>query len=664
MKSYNLKFYLSSFLFEKNKVIDSIEDFLAPLPHLNSTSKPFPLTLNQTVVLPFFRDDVALATSHIYNYLKIEVNDDEEGIQKTQYYYYFINKIESIANDACRCQIEMDVAQTILKNSTNFTSILAEKPFIYRQHKDRFLKNYTTSYAGVFLYRKIDETSEGLTPTKFLNSKEKLSQEYFDDDTFCLVYIAPHYYKKNGEATEEYAGSLTCTLKTKKSSNIPLYSENGIMKTLGELSSNNSCFPWASEAVSKIISLPYCPVKISKNSDNTYLFDTFLSTKDTSNIYHNLKYNIFSEKFGDWAVNFFSGILTSRNDTLITENVAPTIVKKIPDFKVNSLFAIDFEEYLVYKVRSLSFTKIINRFIEDSKLYHSDFFGIEYKFDTSSISFDLEKLEYTESSLPKIEINYYVSSELNSSIMFEFNFTQGSYKFNSEYDKYLVCNYSGELALYNDSFLNYLRNGYNYDLKEKEQNTRQNVINTFLNVGKATAGLAVGAVTGGVGLAVGVGTAFSGVSQIYNSIESEISSQRSLERKLSEGSLRNVTISGNVDTTFREAYSNKLTKYTYTCTDKIKEDLNELFFRYGYAVNRYEEIDLKSRIWRNFISGKFKFKNMPSYLSLEMKDKLDNLLGEGITFYHSNLNATTNKKEWDFYGTYENWESFLFDEGE
>ena len=41
-----------------------------------------------------------------------------------------------------------------------------------------------------------------------------------------------------------------------------------------------------------------------------------------------------------------------------------------------------------------------------------------------------------------------------------------------------------------------------------------------------------------------------------------------------------------------------------------------------------------------------------------MKEKIDNLLAEGVTFYHPNL--VNMKMDWDFYGQYENWETSLF----
>ena len=96
----------------------------------------------------------------------------------------------------------------------------------------------------------------------------------------------------------------------------------------------------------------------------------------------------------------------------------------------------------------------------------------------------------------------------------------------------------------------------------------------------------------------------------------------------------------------------------YICNQNILDDLSELFFKYGYACNRYERFDPTSRIWRNFISGRFKWKDLPSYVSVEMREKIDNLLAEGVTFYHPNL--VNMKMAWDFYGQYENWETSLF----
>ena len=665
-KDFGFTLYKDSFLIEKDKFLDYLETYLSSKIVTSGTCKPFPLTFQRELILPISRADVNFNQTSP-NYLKIITTDDEDP-NETKYYYYFIERFETISNEACRCTIKMDTLQTFFFSSLDFQSKLAEKPFISRTHKDRF---YPRESGKPYLIKKIDETSEGFAPQKFLNSSTAIAQkdEKLDKAQFCLIYMTPHYYEGSGQNLKEFTGGFIATLKTYNDAQIEVKTSDGTNKKLGFINKDSTStaspdpLPRSAENVSKIIKLPYSLGSVWKNDDGSYCFASFERDFDVSSepwIGKNSWHVLYNQKGKTNLTKSFEGIYTYTTFEEVGQN---PFSETIPFFTSSDIFdSFNFESELILD-NITSIKKSDSRYIEDSKLLHSDFFTYEFKFDTSSLKFDMEKLELgnepIKEDLPEFNIKYYVSNNMNTTVLFKFEFVEGlgGYKFSSAYDNYLICNYSGELALYNDSYLSYLRNGYNYDLKAKEQSTIQNIINTFLSVGKAAVGAGISLASGGVGGAIGAGLAFSGASEIYNSIESEISNERNLERKLSESSIRNINVVGNVDAEFTSLYSPKLTLNKYNCSQRIREDLNELFYRYGYAVNRFESIDLTSRTWFNYLSGKFKFKNLPSFASGEMIEDVNNRVANGITFFHK---VVLNGKDlWDIYKTKENWETSL-----
>lgn len=667
--NYRLFAYYDSFIYERNKVIEYMEDYLSTLKiAFDIESKPFPLTLEREVVLPITREELsALQTNP--NYLMVRVPTGE-GV-KTIPYYYFINHFETLSNGGCRCSLEMDVLQTVFGDAKNFVSKVAETPFIFRQHKDRFYPRLSSE--SNYLIRKIDETSEGIIPLKYLKSSRKIQQKdtTLDNAEFCLAFMTANYFE---DEKKNYTSGLIGVLKTYNDSKIKVRKSDGTSEDLGFIGRDETStstadpFPWNSKIVSKVIRLPYCPSQAKKNADGTYCFVSFEAGWDGTNWYNSVddlyNYRVYNAN-GDFAnvSKKLRGIHTPCTfQPVPTTPYAPPL----PRFVNKELFdQFNFNRELLLTDPTISRTAL--RSVMDSKMYHSDFYNLEYRFDESYIQFDMEKFKFGNTpnvdNVPVFNLNYYVSNNLNSTIMFEFDFVgtaRAKYKFSNPYGKFLICSYSGEIATYSDSYIEYLRNGYNYDLKAKEQASRQNIVNLVLGVGKGVAGVAVGAIAGGTGIGAVGGTAlaFNAASDIYNSIEAIETNERNFQKKLTDGAYRGVSVSGNVDSDFTKLYSPKLMENIYICEDKILDGISELFFKYGYACNRYESINPESRTWRNFISGRFKWKDLPSYVSVEMKEKVDSLLAEGITFYHPNL--IDMKMAWDFYGKYENWETSVF----
>ena len=71
--NYRLLAFYDSFVYERNKVIEYMDDYLSSLKIVfDIESKPFPLTLEREVVLPITREEMSGSQSNP-NYLMVRV---------------------------------------------------------------------------------------------------------------------------------------------------------------------------------------------------------------------------------------------------------------------------------------------------------------------------------------------------------------------------------------------------------------------------------------------------------------------------------------------------------------------------------------------------------------------------------------------------------------
>ena len=154
-------------------------------------------------------------------------------------------------------------------------------------------------------------------------------------------------------------------------------------------------------------------------------------------------------------------------------------------------------------------------------------------------------------------------------------------------------------VIMNKYYINYLRNGYNYDLKSKE---RQDV------AGGVGIGLSAAALVGSIALtASGYGTA-AGVAGIVGSVTSLVSSsvnyaktvaqnEQNIAQKLSEARNQAVSVQNADDVDLLNAYSGNRAKLcTYKITDRMKKALYDLFWFCGYSTQEQKVPDIDTRL--------------------------------------------------------------------
>ena len=222
-----------------------------------------------------------------------------------------------------------------------------------------------------------------------------------------------------------------------------------------------SDFDNSNSRLSKIIELPYAPISVTKNVDGTYNFMgcTF-----------NYGYNIMQ----------------------INVSNLSTFIKK--DKRL---------QYLLYlTIANPTATDKPNIDLE-SKLYSSEFYDYGYYYDTDKLPIRLEDIN-TNTLDCSIKIYYNTTTTMNSDKQFYFEMKNATYDKIQPYELYLNCARSTEKMILNNSYAEYIKNGYNYDLwnqKQQEKIAKTNAILNYVSAAISAIGPVAGLFKGGYSLA-------------------------------------------------------------------------------------------------------------------------------------------------------------------
>ena len=366
--------------------------------------------------------------------------------------------------------------------------------------------------------------------------------------------------------------------------------------------------------IMKIIGLPYCPTSATyDNNNNNYLFD-----------------------LSKWRYNPEMQMLELTDLELNFKN---TIATK--DLSLN--VSITKNSSTLTASRSKTY---------ESKLYNSSFYQLKYSYDTFTKIIPFEDCLNVLLNNPTFNINFIMSNQLNSRFMFEFEVVDGySWASEGDYPEFLMVSRNNEIALYNNDYLNYMRTGYNFDVKNKNLQKATSLI----GAGVAVAGAVAGAVSGGIGFAV-VGSLISTATTL---VSSSIRADEALEQKQRQLQAQSGSVSANDDFNLLKKYSkNRLMESIYKVSTATENALYNYFFLFGYACNTYEKPKQNTRAWFNFIQFTPAFEENTGgpdevFISQEMLDNFIERCKQGITIYHCN------NYEWDFNQQYENWEAWI-----
>ena len=284
----------------------------------------------------------------------------------------------------------------------------------------------------------------------------------------------------------------------------------------------------------------------------------------------------------------------------------------------------------------------------ESKLYHSDFHNVIFNYDSFTKDMPLENIEPSGLNNPYFKIKYKQANTITSNLGFKFEIARGTQKLNDKFEEYLICKRNNEYPIYNSSYLNYLRNGYNYDLKAKNLQTAQSWIGTGLALAGGIAGFAVG---GAVGAASGISFVTSSISSLSTAIMNNIQNEASIEQKLNEAKNTTNSVNSSDDLNLLNWYSdNLLWATTYDISNEQKSNVFDLFYKTGYACNETGIPNVNSRYRFNYLQCTPDFTTKANPIWQEYINDVIARFELGVTYFHTYH---------DFEQQYENWESWL-----
>lgn len=386
----------------------------------------------------------------------------------------------------------------------------------------------------------------------------------------------------------------------------------------------------------KIINLPYCPVDIENNN---LLFDQT-----------NKQLTLSIKNYGTAENPQWKGQFDPSFNNKITLNInkledAKTSYSPLSPMLINAIPN-------VYQNRNDLY---------ESKLYHSDFYQCKMIYDSFDYIFRLELLNTKEISnetyknTQNFSIDYSVSNSVASAFGFKFD---TYFPLKKQYQNYnvMIVNRNNEMTIYNNNYLNYLRNGYNYDIKNKQTRNITTGIGTGLGIAQTVAGIALAA--SGYGSGLGAGLIVSGIAttagSLTSAITSSIQADRAAQQKLEQAKNQSASVQGSDDIGLLRWYTDgNLCKFMkYELAENTKEKIADLFYYCGYKCDYQQLPDLTSRYWFNFIQCSPVFKEETTSPYNDYIDDIKSRYEAGITVYHHH---TT----WDFDQVRENWETSL-----
>lgn len=357
--------------------------------------------------------------------------------------------------------------------------------------------------------------------------------------------------------------------------------------------------------IMKIINTPYCPIDMVKHVGQTSI-STYWTYPDTWEYSREQQYL----KLKDLDSEFLRSI---RTLTLPNTSYTVTDTTKLTGLRNNDL---------------------------ESKIYHSDITSLSFIYDSFLKSYRREACITNEE--PTVEIKFKQSNNIISNMLFDFTPGNGQgYKQIEAFENILPCTRNNEVTIYSSDYLNYMRTGYNFDKKANSLALTQNIINTI--IGASGAGISVGlnrrtelakaknnraditftgnaesdylkvvnaayarkreeATVNSIATNQMIGLGINAAQAVTNTVFQALQQANSLKAKQANLAIQKASVSGSDDLNLMKYYSgNKLVMYEFGPTDVIKNNICDMFYYTGYAVNKQEMPNMFSRSNFNFI---------------------------------------------------------------
>ena len=327
----------------------------------------------------------------------------------------------------------------------------------------------------------------------------------------------------------------------------------------------------------KVIECPYCPVNFTYDEDTgAYTFDHFTQKSPEGFLRtYDLQARLPSVTLGNLNLQ-----------GVVTEEVEPAQITQ-PSIPV----------------------------LEDPKLKTSPYFMPILFYDNFQLPIRLEDFIVTPRQTGQISlaVRYKQSSDISSALCF-YAEPSGGRMFRRQrqaerYEPYMPVTRNNEIPLYSSDYLNYLRNGFNYDKKKQEQALGQQATMAGIQAIASLLSFALAAPTGGISAAAGIGLAAGALGSAASLAFNKKEGEDALAQKINQLKAQSFRVSSVDDLDLLKTYSdNKLFYTEVSLTNEEHDAKNNAFREFGYAVGRngkpndFDGQDLlNSRRYYNFL---------------------------------------------------------------
>ena len=292
----------------------------------------------------------------------------------------------------------------------------------------------------------------------------------------------------------------------------------------------------------------------------------------------------------------------------------------------------------------------------ESKLFHSDYYQPKFIYDSYAYVFELERVNLEYYNHIPFSFVFSVTNTINSRFLFTFDtyITDGYCQ--EDYPAILYVARNNEVTILSSDYLNYLKMGYNYDVKTKERQEAGLWIGAGLSLVGSIASFASSGVTHGFGIAGGISLATTAMAQIVSAVNTTAQAEATQNQKLFQYKNQRASVFGADDVDLMCRYTDNKAKFMlYKVSERMENILFDLFYYTGYISGERGTPSIHTRVWFNFLACELEIdenssKNIPEAIINDIKMKYS----AGVTFLHKN--TLSGVATWDFAQQYENWE--------
>ena len=293
----------------------------------------------------------------------------------------------------------------------------------------------------------------------------------------------------------------------------------------------------------------------------------------------------------------------------------------------------------------------------ESKLWHSDYYQPKFVYDSFSKVFALERIDLSSYELfgnADFVFDFMASNTITSKFLFGFPqyITEGYMQ--EDFDNILPVDRNNEMTIYSSEYLQYIKTGFNYDIKKKNREIAFGGATTALAIVGSVATFAVSPKLAIAGIAL----ASTAMTKIISTINSAVQAEATQQQKLAQLRQQKDSVYNTDAVDLLDYYcDNKAKLMLYEVGENVKKSLFDLFFYTGYICAYRGTPDFTSRTRFNFVSCDLDFdmgKTGSKYLSEEILQDISAKFSAGVTNIHYYDNT------WDFEQKFENWETMFF----